>query len=65
MIQGVKFIKIDVHRYFYGNLASATIEDTLTAKNYTVNYVNIHNGCAQNTLFSTSCTGLNNNLFFR
>jgi hypothetical protein len=65
MIQVVKFIRIDLHRHFYDHLASYDIEDTLTAENGRVKYININNGFAQNTLFLSPLQCLNNYLFFR
>jgi hypothetical protein len=65
MIQGVKFIRIDLYWHFYDHLASYDIEDTITAENRHVKYININNGFTQNTLFLTPLPCLNNYLFFR
>jgi hypothetical protein len=64
MIQGVKFIRIDLYMHFYDNLASCDIEYTITAENSHVKYININNGFTQNTLFLTQPLCLNNYLFF-
>lgn len=65
MIQGVKFIIIDLYMHFYDHLASYDIEDTITTENRNVKYININNSFTQNTLSLSPLPCLNNYLFFR